>query len=234
MWNELPSARCTTLIGVCAATALLCTGCDAIPGTSAYREARAKQAIAEQLIDPTAAQFRKMRIQGSSVCGEVNGKNKMGAYVGYSRFVVDTSTYEALIDPEFDYTDLFTARDLCTQMTANEYSSVAGTISACKHASDLEATRANQEAFNRRWVASCAGEVVRRIYQPPLSQNVSVAPSSNEEDLSAAVFDDNISAAEDNLTVGQDETGNDANVENSVVVEDPDANSGGDVGGEVD
>lgn len=51
--------------------------------------------ISYDLFDPAAAQFRNIRAadvvlsDGSSerrVCGEVNGKNRLGAYVGFSMF----------------------------------------------------------------------------------------------------------------------------------------------------
>ena len=77
---------------LCTTPLLSCAGCNALLGTS---EEKAKRAVTEQLIDPTSAQFRNVHSLGESVCGEVNGKNKMGAYVGFRRFVVSTSTYDA-------------------------------------------------------------------------------------------------------------------------------------------
>lgn len=45
--------------------------------------------------DPDAAQFRNVRLVayngGHVVCGEVNGKNSYGAYVGYTPFVASTA-----------------------------------------------------------------------------------------------------------------------------------------------
>jgi len=49
---------------------------------------KATQYIASSLNDPESAKFRDIRIVGySTVCGEVNGKNLYGAYVGYKSFV---------------------------------------------------------------------------------------------------------------------------------------------------
>jgi len=57
---------------------------------------RAKEALQAQLRDPKSAQFRSLRIstvitpEGSlikSVCGEINGKNSFGGYVGFRPFV---------------------------------------------------------------------------------------------------------------------------------------------------
>ena len=46
-----------------------------------------KRAVAGQLIDPDSAKFRnnkKMPLGGC--CGEINGKNRFGAYVGFKKF----------------------------------------------------------------------------------------------------------------------------------------------------
>ncbi len=41
------------------------------------------------LIDPYSAQYRSLRAgRSGSICGQVNGKNRFGAYVGYRDFVV--------------------------------------------------------------------------------------------------------------------------------------------------
>ncbi|WP_278369843.1 hypothetical protein [Vreelandella titanicae] len=52
----------------------------------------AKEAVANQLRDPESAQFRNIsetanNLGMATVCGEVNGKNSYGGYVGYQRFV---------------------------------------------------------------------------------------------------------------------------------------------------
>jgi hypothetical protein len=53
---------------------------------------RAKKEVAKDFLDPDSANFRGLFVlkdnTGSSLCGEVNAKNKMGAYVGYRRFVM--------------------------------------------------------------------------------------------------------------------------------------------------
>ena len=137
---------------LCTAVLFSCAGCGALLGGS---EEKAKRAVTEQLIDPVSAQFRNVHSLGESVCGEVNAKNKMGAYVGFVRFVVSTSTYDAQIDPQFNYTDLMSARDLCTQTRSNEYSSVSTTISVCDRVSELERAELQQTAFDRAWAKDC-------------------------------------------------------------------------------
>lgn len=48
----------------------------------------AQRAVAERQLDPTSVQFRNVRRGRDAICGEVNGKNRFGAYVGFSRFIV--------------------------------------------------------------------------------------------------------------------------------------------------
>jgi len=45
-----------------------------------------QQAVAAGLADPEAARFRNIRKVESGFCGEVNGKNRFGAYVGFEPF----------------------------------------------------------------------------------------------------------------------------------------------------
>lgn len=50
----------------------------------------AKQAITQDLKDPDATQFRRLLISDGQVpklCGELNGKNSYGGYVGFKRFI---------------------------------------------------------------------------------------------------------------------------------------------------
>ncbi|UXC18532.1 putative periplasmic lipoprotein [Comamonas squillarum] len=59
-------------------------------------KASAQEAIARNLKDPAAAQFRNVRVMqftnGRVVCGEVNGKNSYGAYVGFKRFAASNNS----------------------------------------------------------------------------------------------------------------------------------------------
>lgn len=82
---------------------LLLAGCGYIPGTDARLIRQAESAIAYQLTDPGSAQFRAERViatrAGPMVCGEVNGKNQMGAYVGFRPFTFAGSAKSAVILP---------------------------------------------------------------------------------------------------------------------------------------
>lgn len=57
----------------------------------------AQAKVAAELFDPSSAQFRSSRVKyGETVCGQVNGKNRFGAYVGFRWFEVTPSN--VLID----------------------------------------------------------------------------------------------------------------------------------------
>ncbi|WP_298698177.1 hypothetical protein [uncultured Brevundimonas sp.] len=78
--------------GFVLATALLVAGCQWIPGTEAHQIREAEGVVSRELRDPTSAQFRNVRVvdqvNGSrAFCGEVNGKNAYGGYVGFEPFV---------------------------------------------------------------------------------------------------------------------------------------------------
>ena len=56
---------------------------------------RTKEIVKNGLSDPESAQFKSMGIKTKegtntiiAVCGEVNAKNKMGGYVGFTKFVM--------------------------------------------------------------------------------------------------------------------------------------------------
>lgn len=50
--------------------------------------AAARRAFDEQLLDHTSARFRDVHGDAGAICGFVNAKNRMGAYTGWTRFVV--------------------------------------------------------------------------------------------------------------------------------------------------
>ena len=55
--------------------------------------AKAEDAVKHELIDGDSAKFRDVRtISDFEVCGEVNSKNKLGGYVGFTPFKVTLMT----------------------------------------------------------------------------------------------------------------------------------------------
>lgn len=68
------------LVTMVLAASLLMVGCEKLPTS----ENKAKSAIREMLFDPESAQFSDLFVNsaGGASCGWVNGKNRMGGYVG--------------------------------------------------------------------------------------------------------------------------------------------------------
>ncbi|WP_428001443.1 hypothetical protein [Acidovorax sp.] len=64
----------------------------------------AKQAAADALPDPKSVRFRGLFLSehGDSkitLCGEINGKDRMGRYTGFRRFLVE-DTLDSMFDPQ--------------------------------------------------------------------------------------------------------------------------------------
>lgn len=49
--------------------------------------ADAQELVGRQMRDPSSVQFRDAFVKADAVCGEVNGKNAYGAYVGFKHFI---------------------------------------------------------------------------------------------------------------------------------------------------
>ena len=70
---------------------------------------RLMQSLTHDFFDPTSAQIRSLKMNAGykSICGEVNGKNRMGAYAGFKPFWFSlrddsSSIYEAAVEPNKD------------------------------------------------------------------------------------------------------------------------------------
>ena len=55
-------------------------------------QSQAQELFANQSANPSAAQFRNVRIVGGAVCGEVNKPNRSGGYDGFQRFLYRSGT----------------------------------------------------------------------------------------------------------------------------------------------
>lgn len=73
-------------IGLSAALAAL-TYLGTTPDPFGREDGRIKSAVAAALRDPSSAEFRNLRTGSRASCGEVNGKNSLGAYAGFKPFV---------------------------------------------------------------------------------------------------------------------------------------------------
>lgn len=175
--------------------ALGAAACEFMPGSEAYQVAQAKRRVAELLIDPASAEFRNVSVRGEYVCGELNGRNRMGAFVGFSRFVVRLDGNEPLIEPEFNYSDLLSAEESCRSLAGNEYASYSTQLAACERAVEKRAEADLQGKFDERWQKHCSLGTRSTMYRPPLGD---VAAPSDLENLNASPTSaDESDAAED-------------------------------------
>lgn len=76
-----------------AVVVLLAGSCSAIPGTEANLDKQARSALQRALYDGDSAKFMGLQSieakpphKGKLICGDVNAKNKMGAYIGFQNF----------------------------------------------------------------------------------------------------------------------------------------------------
>lgn len=153
-------------------------GCERIPGTEAHRIAKGQEVAAAVLLDPSSAQFRKSVLKSGPkakdekaegprwvVCGEINGKNRNGAYVGFSRFIADPEPegMGAYLEPKTDTTDedLDRAGKRCEQGAAGPfYSEAERELRAmqCDEAARLARELAEVASFNAAWSGLCEAD----------------------------------------------------------------------------
>lgn len=84
---------------------------------------KGKKAIADTLKDPLSAQFRNVRLvqylDGAVICGDINGKNSYGAYVGFSDFVGGTNSGTMRRTDEARYADITAATNAGIDMACS-------------------------------------------------------------------------------------------------------------------
>ena len=150
------------------ALVVFAAGCDRIPGTDSLLIAHGKKAAADNLIDPSSAQFRKLvlidapaeqkKISPKILCGEINGKNRQGAYAGFTRFVASTTTADSLGDPQETDTqeDVDRAMRRC-QSKDPIYSEAEREyrLTLCEDAKGVVERHGNQMIFDEVWKATC-------------------------------------------------------------------------------
>lgn len=163
--------RARTVLVACAV--IMAVGCEFMPGTEAYQIEQAKRSVAKLLIDPESVQFQNVVARQGYVCGELNGRNRMGAFVGFKRFLVKLDGEDPIIDPQFDYADLLSAEDSCSALQSNSYASISTRISACDRAMEQRRAATLQEAFDASWTKHCGIPAASSIYRPPLGDTQS-------------------------------------------------------------
>lgn len=60
--------------------------CDMVPATPGGMPPAALEAVTRDLLDPFSAEFRDVRRSFLAWCGQVNAKNRFGAYAGWKTF----------------------------------------------------------------------------------------------------------------------------------------------------
>jgi hypothetical protein len=133
---------------------LTLSACEYLPFTEAGKIAGAEKRAAQELIDPSSAQFRNVIFvndrKNPMVCGEINAKNRMGAYVGFRRFVSSPNNPElTAIDPQ---------SDLSVDEAQMEYNRcVSSGYSSCKYDAERAAEARATRDFATFWNEHCAG-----------------------------------------------------------------------------
>ena len=130
-----------------------------IPGTVFWDTRIVKDRVAQLMIDPASAQFRDVhtsRFSGNgstSLCGEVNAKNRMGAYAGFNRFFWQPNSDEVYI---LDGT--ITKADVQDEINLCRYSG------DCSRATEKSIARAEQGYNEELYAITCLvkkGELYR-------------------------------------------------------------------------
>ncbi len=167
---------------------ILLASCQWVPGTDEHRIAQGEKIASQQLIDPTSALFRNSASfelnsdegeTDNSVCGEINGKNRNGAYVGYSRYIAVIGMEKAVLEPQLFTSDAEHDRlgKQCTRDAKGPFyfeSQRDLALMTCERAKEAAQERLNLLRFELEWSSLCGTE--DGIHLPGLVTN-----SSSEE-----------------------------------------------------
>lgn len=78
-----------------------------------------QDSVKEALKDPYSAKFKNIKVSGLSYCGEVNAKNSMGGYTGYTKFtgfIIMRGKAAVAVVSQIDSQDMPVARMVCADM----------------------------------------------------------------------------------------------------------------------
>jgi hypothetical protein len=112
--------------------------CDRVPGT---QEWRVRRDVSKALIDPASARIEITHKAGSTICGTVNGKNRMGAYAGSTPFIWE----EILGTHIYDEPDMSDVRSM----------GYGSETERMEHANKI----GDGCFFAEKWAKQCAGSV---------------------------------------------------------------------------
>lgn len=148
----------------------LFSGCE---GEKGRLEREAKAALTEVMIDPTAILVRNLRYGRkdgavSTICGEVNGKNQLGGYVGFRPFVAKLSAPAVIIvdndisPRDFDYSyDQRLEQQAYLELHDRLCASSTEQLAYAKEKAEQARIDADNEAYWRREDAKRAEQRVR-------------------------------------------------------------------------
>jgi hypothetical protein len=159
MRAPLITAVCLLVGGIIAA------GYDRIPGFAPYDLRVGKALLLDTMYDAESARLRHVKRHAAvlkdspspvSICGEVNGKNHMGAYVGFQRFVVELKDKSVEIDPLVKTTQADIEKKLkqCHAYAAAGYGEL---MEQCyDEEQESNEGQLKQVLFEARWIVDCA------------------------------------------------------------------------------
>ncbi|MYM75462.1 hypothetical protein GTP56_25155 [Duganella sp. FT134W] len=85
--------------------------------------AQAKQAVTRDFKDPSSVQYRGLFVSGTTLpvlCGEINGKNSYGAYIGFRRFYATSDGLLTMVEnPKENYVFERMYPDMCGKKTVD-------------------------------------------------------------------------------------------------------------------
>ncbi|MRW82934.1 hypothetical protein GJ698_02365 [Pseudoduganella sp. FT26W] len=155
-----------------AAVAMLATLAAGIAAYANYDEwfilPKARKLVADKLNDPLSAQFRNDRLIAENWhCGEVNGKNAMGGYVGFRRFIsgrINKEVYlerTGMVGEETTAEVLLLADKVIARMKAQNEMKARDPDFKYPNESDADRyDRARGEVFEDHWKAICEAKSI--------------------------------------------------------------------------
>ncbi|ARS26919.1 hypothetical protein KC8_06405 [Sphingomonas sp. KC8] len=111
----------------------------------------AEHVVSQDLPDPGSARFRNFHINNEGVvCGEVNGKDRKGAYSGFRKFVYYSHTGNHHLEPEDISAQFEDAMSVCR---ASYGTGVV--VDACQEAEKLAPAQRILTEFRDRYTIDC-------------------------------------------------------------------------------
>lgn len=96
-----------------------------VDGTLARLSAASRASLLDvmdrELVDGPSSRYRDVKgIAGGRICGLVNSKNRLGAYVGYQRFIYNEPERRLIIDGNSPPGDIYFLDVACPELATDE------------------------------------------------------------------------------------------------------------------